>query len=225
MMARDLQRDVLEELRFEPSINAAEIGVTATETVVTLTGAVATYPQRLAAERAAKRVHGVKGVANDLEVRLSPHMHRPDTEIAEAAVRTLSWDVWVPKDRVQVTVRDGWVTLEGDVDWQYEVTQAGNAVRHLTGVVGLSNLLTVRPNVVPRDVEKKIEAALQRSATVDADRVRVETVGGKVVLHGTLRSWAELEDVERAAWSAPGVTSLESHLQVVTSDFAMAAMA
>lgn len=219
MNAKELQRDVLDELRWEPSVNAAEIGVTATEDVVTLTGVVDSYAGKIAAERVAKRVRGVKGVANGLEVRLPHEMHRTDTDIAEAAVRALEWDVWVPHDRVKVTVRGGWVTLEGEVDWKYQVEQAGRVVQHLTGVLGVSNLVTVRPRVKPEDVERQIEAALKRSAAVDAERVRVETVDGKVVLRGTLRSWAELEDAERAAWSAPGVTHLESHLSVESSLF------
>lgn len=219
MSAKELQRDVLDELRWEPSINAAEIGVTATDDVVTLTGVVDSYAEKIAADRVARRVRGVKGVANGLEVRLPHEMHRSDAEIAEAAVRALEWDVWVPHDRVKVAARGGWVTLEGEVDWKYQAEQAERVVRHLAGVLGVANVITVRPRVTPREVERQIEAALKRSAAVDAERVRVETVDGKVVLRGTVRSWAELEDAERAAWSAPGVTHLESHLSVESSLF------
>ncbi|HEU4452426.1 MAG TPA: BON domain-containing protein [Longimicrobium sp.] len=221
--ALDLQHNVLEELRWEPSVRSTEVGVTATDDVVTLTGTVDSYAKKVAAERAAKRVHGVRGVANELEVRLPSEMRRTDTDIAEAAVRVLEWDVWVPRDRVQVTVRGGWVTLEGEVDWRYQAEQAARVVRQLTGVVGVTNLVRVRPRVKPEDVERKIEAALKRQAAIDADRVRVESVDGKVVLRGALRSWAELEDAERASWSAPGVTHLESHLEVETSPFSTAA--
>jgi len=210
----ELKKAVESELNFEPSINAAEIGVAVKNGVVTLTGRVPSYWEKIAAERAAARVAGVKAVANELEVRLPGSSERTDEDIARAAVDTLKWNVLVPADRIKVKVSKGWVTLEGTVDWQYQKSAAEKTVRKLTGVVGVTNLIEVKPSVSKAEVKSAIEGALKRLAEVDANRIQVETEDGKVILSGTVRSWFEREEAERAAWAAPGVRAVEDHIAI-----------
>jgi osmotically-inducible protein OsmY len=210
----ELKRTVESELRWEPSVDAAQIGVAVKDGIVTLSGRIPSYWEKVAAERAAARVSGVKAVVNELEVRLPGSSERTDEDIARAALDSLRWSVLIPNDRIKVKVSKGWVTLEGNVDWQYQKSAAEKTVRKLYGVVGVTNLIDLKPKVSKAEVKNSIEAALKRLAEVDANRIKVETEDGTVRLSGTVRSWFEREEAERAAWAAPGVRSVEDHISV-----------
>jgi osmotically-inducible protein OsmY len=211
-----IQQDVIEELKFDPLIKANEIGVAVKDGIVTLSGRVESFQQNWAAEEAALRVRGVVAVVNDIEVHLPGISERSDEDIAAAAVRALQWDANLSTEDIKVTVSQGRVTLSGEVDWHYQRDEAERAIRRLTGVRGISNLISVRHRQAPTPAElrKRIEAALVRSAQMDAERINVEIQGDKVILTGTVRSWAEKVEANRVAWSIPGVREVDNRINV-----------
>jgi osmotically-inducible protein OsmY len=210
----ELQRDVRIALLWEPSVSATHVGVSVKDGVVTLTGHVPSYVEKIAAERAAKRVEGVKAVANEIDVKLPESSRRTDQDMAVAAVKALNSKLFVPADRIKVTVSNGWITLEGDVKWQFQRRAAERAVRNLPGVRGISDNIKISSRISPPQLQSKIEAALKRQAVLDAQRISVDVNGNEVILRGTVRSWSEKQEAERTAWSAPGVMSVNSQIFV-----------
>ena len=210
-----LQRDVLDELKFEPSIREVEIGIAAKGGVITLSGFVDSYAEKFAAEHTAERVSGVKAVADEIKVKLPGSFQRSDTDIARTVVNALRWDIQVPDDRIKATVENGWIDLQGDVEWQYQKWAAEGAVRNLTGVKGVTNLITVKPKSASTyEVGQRIKDSLRRHAERDADKITIEAKDGRVTLRGTVSSFAERQDAKRAAWQAPGVTNVDDMIAV-----------
>jgi osmotically-inducible protein OsmY len=211
---REIERDVKDELAWSPVLDASNIAESVKDGVVTLAGFVKNYRDKYEAEAAAKRVAGVRAVANDLEVRIPSLDERPDPEIARDAVAAIKSQLPISSEHIKVVVKSGFVTLEGQVEWQYQKNTAESAVRWIKGVKGVSNLIQLKPKVEPSNIKKKIMDAFKRNAEVDANRIQVEANGSEVILKGTVRSWIEREEAERVAWSAPGVTRVEDRIVV-----------
>lgn len=210
-----LRQDILDELDFEPSIDAADIGVAVEDGIVTLTGHVPTYAQKLTVEDVVHRVKGVKGIAQEIEVRPFGTNRTADDEIAKRAVNSIGWNTSIPDSAVQVKVQKGWVTLTGKVEWQYQKVAAANAVRDLSGVVGVANQIEIKQHVSAFDVKKRIEDALKRNAETEAHAIKVNILdGGKVRLEGRVHAWSERRAAEQAAWSAPGVHMVDDRISV-----------
>jgi osmotically-inducible protein OsmY len=210
----EIERDVKEELGWQPDLDATDIAVSVKDGVVALTGFVRSYTDKYEAENAAKRVAGVVAIANDLEVRLPAVDERPDPEIARDAAAAIKSQLPISSEHIKVVVKNGWVTLEGTVEWQYQRTTAETAVRRIKGVKGVTNAILLKPRAEPSEIKKKIQDAFKRNAEIDANRITVEANGSEVILKGAVRSWVEREEAERAAWAAPGVTKVEDRIVV-----------
>lgn len=210
----DIKRDVEAELRWDPDIDASDIAVAVKDGVVTLTGFVRSYSQKYEAERGVKKIKGVRGVANDIEVKLPSLNERADPEIARDAVAAIKRELPYSGEHIQVIARNGWLTLEGEVEWKFQSERAEEVVRRVRGLKGVTNLIHLKARATPTEVKQRIEQALKRSAEIDAQKITVETVGGEVTLRGTVHSWAERREAERAAWKAPGVVRVENKIIV-----------
>lgn len=211
---KTLRQNIIDELDFEPSINAANIGVAVEKGVVTLTGHVESFAEKISVERAVERIRGVRAIAQEIEVRYAGQQKQADDEIAQKALNILNWSVQVPPDGIKVEVENAWVTLKGTVEWQYQKQAAKSAVRRLSGVRGLCNIIKIEPHLTASNVRQKIINSLMRNAEVEAEGIRVVVDNDKVILEGKVRSWYERNLAERAAWSGPGVKDVEDRLLI-----------
>lgn len=209
-----LRQQVIDELEFEPKLNAANIGVAVSGDVVTLTGHVSSFAEKIAAEHAVKRVKGVRGIAEEIEIRFPEDEKVHDDEIAARALNIIAWDTMIPDEDIQVKVQHGWLTLTGKADWYYQKVGAENAVRKLSGVRGVTNHIEVTPQLIVTDVKNRIEIALKRNAEVELSGIRLQVTGHKVIIEGHVNSWHEREVAETAAWSVPGVSAVEDLLVI-----------
>lgn len=216
----EIQKDVMDELKWEPFLKASEIGVAVKNGVVTLSGTVDSYWKKVSAESAAGKVSGVKAVAEDIVVKFASDSKKTDAQIAEAVLNALKWNSSVPEDKLKVKVEDGWVTLDGEVEWDYQRKSANSAVNNLLGVVGISNNIRLATKVTPGDIKRKISAAFQRSATVDSEKITISVDGDKVTLTGKVRSYAESKDAETAAWMAAGINKVDNRLTIDSTVYA-----
>lgn len=214
-----IQKDVMNELKWEPSLISSQIGVAVKDGIVTLSGIVDTYLRKTMAEQATKRIAGVKAVALDIQVGISPEYRRTDAEIAEAILNALRWHSAIKEEKIKIKVEDSNVRLDGEVEWEYERNNIQTTIENLTGVSSVTNMITIKPKIKSSDVQEKIKAAFQRSATIDVQKIRVDVLGSKVTLYGTVRSFVEKKDAEQAAWNAPGVLSVESNLQIHVPEY------
>lgn len=214
-----IQKDVMDQLSWEPYLNAAQIGVAVKNGIVTLSGQVDTYSKKLIAENAAKKISGVKAIAEDIQIGVSPVYNKTDAEIAEAVLNALKWHTAVQEDKIKIKVEDGYVRLEGEVEWDFQRKNAASAIENLAGVRSVINLITVKPKVSSSDIEEKINEAFKRSATIDAGKITAEVIGNKAILRGKVRSFAEKEDAENAAWFAPGITSVDSKIEIEIPEY------
>lgn len=210
----ELRRKVIAELDWDPSIDNSAIGVAVKDGVVTLSGSVVNFSQKKNAERAARRVAGVKAVAEDLKIKLPGTAERSDADIAQSVLSGMRFNVDVPHEHIQVTVENGWVTLDGEVEWQFQKSAAENSIKYLMGVKGFTDNIRIKPRVSTADVKAKIESAFARRALIDADQIKVESTEGKITLRGSVHSWDEREQAEQAAWAAPGVSKVENYVTV-----------
>ena len=209
-----LKKDITDELEWDPSINATHVGVAVQKGVVTLTGHIETYAEKAAIERVVQRVEGVRAIALELDVKLAPNHQRSDTELAEAVQNALTAQALVPAERLSMKVEHGWVTLSGEVDWDYQRSNAERVVHQLMGVVGVSNRITLKPKTIPTDINNRIKDALARQAEREARNIEVSIAGSTVTLRGTVHSWAERNAAQGAAWSAPGITLVVNEVKV-----------
>ena len=215
----ELQKNVMEELKWQPSVKSSDIGVAVTNGIVTLSGTVDNFAEKKAAEKAAQKVAGVRAVVEEIKVNLPSSHKKTDIEIAEAAVNALKWDTLVPDNRIRVKVENAWLTMEGEVDWQFQKNAVKHAVEHIVGIKGISNLVHITPRVDTADLKKDILHAFERNATIDANRIKVDNIGNKVTLSGTVSSYAEKREAEHTAWNAPGVANVVNELEVVIPSY------
>lgn len=217
---QDLQKRVMDELAWDPSIDATKVGVIVHDGIVTLTGHVPTYTEKTAAERITQRVSGVKAVVQEIDVKLPGDFKCMDEDIAQAAINALRWNTSVPDSKIQLKVEDGWITLDGTVDWNYQREAVRNAVDKLAGVLGVTNRIYIKSSVKALDVKTKIKHAFERNAILDADNIQIRTEGSKVTLEGTVQSWAEKQQAQMAAWAAPGVSEVVNNIGIVVREHA-----
>ena len=216
----EIQKDVLDELKWEPYLSATEIGVAVKNGIVTLSGTVNSYLKKTRAEKAAKRVSGVKAVAEDIEVKYADSLLKNDTEIAETILNALKWHSAINEEKIKVKVEDGIVTLDGEVDWDFQRNSAVMQIENLIGVKRIVNNITIKSGIVPKELKQKVNSAFHRSATIDSEKINIEVAGSKVTLTGKVRSWAEKNDAENAVWAAQGVNKVENNLEIDMEVFA-----